>query len=97
MRLLTLTLQVCHYISLVVNKHWPFFIAVAAHLALYKFTLKTSPPSRFNPNLTEAIAEKFSLAPLQESKEWDRGVIYSEAQNLARTVCSFRPYMWLVS
>jgi aminopeptidase len=64
----------------------PHAAAVAAHLALYKFTLKTSPPSRFNPNLTEPIAEKFSLAPIQESKEWDRGVIYAEAQNLARTL-----------
>jgi len=64
----------------------PHAAAVAAHLALYKFTLKTSPPSRYNPNLKEAIADKFSLAPLQESKEWDRGVIYAQAQNLARTL-----------
>jgi len=67
-----------------------FPIAVAAHLALYKFTLKTSPPSAFNPNLTEPIPEKLSFTPLQASKEWDRGVIYAESQNLARTVSSAR-------
>ncbi|KAF8810687.1 hypothetical protein BYT27DRAFT_7064407, partial [Phlegmacium glaucopus] len=64
----------------------PHAAAVAAHLALYKFTLKTTPPSPFNPNLTEPIAEKLSFSPLHGSKEWDRGVIYAEAQNLARTV-----------
>ena len=59
---------------------------MAAHLALYSFTLKTSPPSRFDPNQTAVIPENFTLAPLQESKEWERGVIYAQAQNLARTV-----------
>jgi hypothetical protein len=59
---------------------------VAAHLALYKFTLKTSPPSRFNPNLKEPIPEKFTLAPLEQSKEWFTGAVCAEAQNLARTV-----------
>jgi aminopeptidase len=66
-----------------------FFLAVAAHLALYNFTLKTFPPSRFDPNQTEIIPKKISLAPLQASKEWDRGVIYAQAQNFARTVYSF--------
>ena len=61
-------------------------IAVAAQLALYKFTLKTSPPSRFNPNLKEPIPEKLSFAPVHPSIEWDRGVVYGQAQNLARTV-----------
>lgn len=61
-------------------------LAVAAYLSLFKFTLKTSPPSRFNPNLKEPIPEKLSLAPLEKSKEWDTGVVYAEAQNLARTV-----------
>ena len=70
---------------------------MAAHLALYSFTLKTSPPSRFDPNQTVAIPEKFTLAPLQRSKEWERGVIYAQAQNLARTVYSFSPYMLLLS
>ncbi|KDR86030.1 hypothetical protein GALMADRAFT_132641 [Galerina marginata CBS 339.88] len=64
----------------------PHAAAVAANLALYKFTLKTSPPSPFNPNLKEPIPEKLVFNPLQESKEWDRGVIYAEAQNLARTL-----------
>ncbi|KAF8956466.1 leucine aminopeptidase [Flammula alnicola] len=64
----------------------PHAAAVAAHLALYKFTLKTSPPSPFNPNLTEPIPAKFSFKPVEASKEWDRGVVYAEAQNLARTL-----------
>ncbi|CAA7265101.1 unnamed protein product [Cyclocybe aegerita] len=64
----------------------PHAAAVAAHLALYKFTLKTSPPSRFNPNLAEPIPEKLTFTPLQESKEWDRGVVYAQSQNLARTL-----------
>jgi aminopeptidase len=49
--------------------------------------LKTTPPSRFNPNLKESIPDKFTLAPLEKSKEWDTGAVYAEAQNLARTVC----------
>jgi len=61
---------------------------VAVNLALYKFSLKTSPPSPFNPNLKEAIPEKLSFSPLQASKEWDQGVVYAQSQNLARTVCS---------
>lgn len=61
-------------------------LAVAAYLSLFEFTLKTSLPSRFNPNLTESIPEKLSLAPLEKSREWDIGIIYAEAQNLARTV-----------
>ena len=61
---------------------------MAANLALYKFSLKTSPPSPFNPNLKEAIAEKLSFSPLQASKEWDQGVVYAQSQNLARTVRS---------
>lgn len=64
----------------------PHASAVAAHLALYSFTLKTSPPSRFNPNLTQPIPPKLTFEPLQTSKEWDRGVIFGQAQNLARTL-----------
>lgn len=63
----------------------PHAAAVAAHLALYKFTLKTSPPSRFDPNL-EPIPEKFEFSPLEKSQEWDRGVLYAQAQNLSRTL-----------
>jgi aminopeptidase len=60
--------------------------AVAAHLAAYSFTLKTDPPSRFNPNLKEPIPEKIALKALNASSEWDQGVVYAKAQNLARTV-----------
>lgn len=61
--------------------------AVASHLALYSFTLKTSPPSQFNPNLKEKLPEKVTFTPLAASKEWDEGVLYAQAQNFARTVC----------
>ncbi|KAJ7508409.1 leucine aminopeptidase [Mycena galericulata] len=64
----------------------PHAAAVAAHLALYNFTLKTDPPSAFNPNLKEQIPDKVSLKPLNASTEWDRGVVYAKAQNLARTL-----------
>ena len=62
------------------------YLAVGAHLARYKFTLKTSPPSRFNPNLEEPIPEPLTLEPFESSKEWDIGVKYAEAQNWAKTV-----------
>jgi aminopeptidase len=61
-------------------------------LALYSFTLKTDPPSAFNPNLKEPIPPKIALKPLSASPEWDQGVVYAKAQNLARTVgisCGF--------
>ncbi|TFK42262.1 cytosol aminopeptidase family, catalytic domain-containing protein [Crucibulum laeve] len=65
----------------------PHAAAVAAHLALYKFTLKTQPtPSPFNPNNKETIPEKISFSPLKASKEWDQGTVYAQAQNLARTL-----------
>ncbi|KAF8195057.1 leucine aminopeptidase [Pholiota molesta] len=67
----------------------PHAAAVAANLALYKFTLKTSPPSAFNPNLTEPIAPKLTFTPLEASQEWNRGVVYAEAQNLARTLMEY--------
>ncbi|KAI0268595.1 leucine aminopeptidase [Gloeopeniophorella convolvens] len=60
--------------------------AVAAHLARYKFTLKTSPPSAFKPGEEKNVPEKITFAPLQSSKEWDTGVVYAEAQNLVRTL-----------
>ena len=62
------------------------YLAVGAHLARYKFTLKTSPPSSFNPNLEQPIPESLALDPLQPSEEWDIGAKYAEAQNWARTV-----------
>jgi len=64
----------------------PHAAAVAAHLALYKFTLKTSTPSQFDPNLAEPVSAKLAFSPVQESQEWNRGVIYAQAQNLARTL-----------
>ncbi|KAG5639647.1 hypothetical protein H0H81_008808 [Sphagnurus paluster] len=64
----------------------PHAAAVAAYLALYKFTLKTTPPSPFNPSLTEPLPERLNFTPLQASKEWDRGVVYAKAQNFARTI-----------
>lgn len=65
--------------------------AVASHLALYSFTLKTSPPSQFNPNNKEKFPEKLTFAPISPSKEWDEGVIYANAQNFARTVSANYP------
>lgn len=64
-------------------------LAVAAHLALYKFSLKTDPPSAFRPGLHEAVPEQLKFEPLNASEEWDAGVVAAKAQNLARTV-SFR-------
>jgi aminopeptidase len=61
--------------------------AVAAHLALYKFSLKTTPPDRFNPNNTEPAPEKLTIRPFDHSEEWDVGCVYAEAQNWVRTVC----------
>ncbi|KAJ3799692.1 leucine aminopeptidase, partial [Lentinula aff. detonsa] len=64
----------------------PHASAVAAHLALYKFSLKTSPPSPFNPNLKSPIPPKLEIKAIESSKEWDRGVTYAYSQNLARTL-----------
>ncbi|KIN94418.1 hypothetical protein M404DRAFT_35047 [Pisolithus tinctorius Marx 270] len=64
----------------------PHASAVAAHLALYDFTLKTSPPSAFDPRPTKPAPEKFNLTASAASAEWDRGVIYAKAQNFARTL-----------
>jgi hypothetical protein len=65
-----------------------FILAVAAHLAKYKFTLKTSPPSPFKPGDEANVPEELFFQPIQGSvsKEWETGVIYADAQNLARTV-----------
>ncbi|KIM82242.1 hypothetical protein PILCRDRAFT_8066 [Piloderma croceum F 1598] len=64
----------------------PQAAAVAAHLALYKFTLKTDPPSAFKPDLSNPIPEQLKFEPVTPSKEWDAGVIVANAQNLARTL-----------
>lgn len=53
-------------------------------MAEYKFDLKTDPPSRFRPG--SQIDKEITFEPLERSKEWDRGVVYAEAQNFARTV-----------
>jgi aminopeptidase len=63
----------------------PYAAAVAAELALYKFTLKTKPPSQFNPNNTETKPKK-EIKPLESSKEWEHGTIVAKAQNFARTL-----------
>lgn len=63
--------------------------AVAAHLALYGFNLKTEPPSAFDPNNKKLPPPRLSFAPIPESadkKAWAEGVVYAEAQNLARTL-----------
>ncbi len=60
--------------------------AVGAHLALYHFTLKTDTPSAFDPRLSEPLPEKLTLSSLSPSQEWNTGVVYAQAQNLARTV-----------
>ncbi|KAI0305497.1 hypothetical protein B0F90DRAFT_1808746 [Multifurca ochricompacta] len=60
--------------------------AVAAHLAKYKFTLKTSPPSPYKPGDETTVQRVLSFQPLQDSQEWETGVIYAEAQNFARTL-----------
>ncbi|KAH7886392.1 cytosol aminopeptidase family, catalytic domain-containing protein [Phlebopus sp. FC_14] len=64
----------------------PHASAVAAHLALYNFTLKTSPPSAFDPRATEKSPEKLTVKPASDSADWERGVVYAKAQNLARTL-----------
>ena len=63
--------------------------AVATHLSKYKFTLKTSPPSPYKPGEGQAVPHNLSFRPLQDSKEWETGVVYANAQNFARTVPLF--------
>ena len=63
--------------------------AVATHLAKYKFTLKTSPPSPYKPGEGQAVPQQLSFEPLQGSIKWKIGVKYANAQNFARTVPLF--------
>ena len=70
--------------------------AVAAHLALYHFTLKTKPTSAFDPRLAQSLPDKLALSALSENNEWETGVVYGQAQNLARTVCPARSLACLV-
>ncbi|KAI0302575.1 cytosol aminopeptidase family, catalytic domain-containing protein [Russula brevipes] len=60
--------------------------AVAAHLAKYKFTLKTSAPSPYKPGNEKTVPQELSFQPIQSSKGWETGVVYADAQNLARTL-----------
>ena len=53
---------------------------------MYSFDLKTAKQSPFDPRLKEPVAPKLQFAPVESSKDWDRGVVYAEAQNLARTL-----------
>ena len=62
------------------------YLAVGAYLARYKFTLKTSSPSQFDPNLKQPIPESLALEPLEPHPGWKSGVKYAEAQNWAKTV-----------
>ncbi|KAM5537543.1 hypothetical protein V8D89_008870 [Ganoderma adspersum] len=64
----------------------PHAAAVAAHLALYHFTLKTKPTSAFDPRLAQPLPDKLALSALSENSEWETGVVYGQAQNLARTL-----------
>jgi len=70
----------------VCKKSSSFVLAVATHLAKYKFTLKTTSPSPYKPGDEKNVPQELSFQPIQGSKEWEAGVIYADAQNLARTV-----------
>ncbi|EGN93693.1 hypothetical protein SERLA73DRAFT_115714 [Serpula lacrymans var. lacrymans S7.3] len=61
--------------------------AVAAHLALYNFTLKTSPPSAFDPRSKALQSEK--IKNQLNNRAWKQGVVYARAQNLARTLMEY--------
>lgn len=62
----------------------PHAAAVAAHLASFSFSLKTSSPSRFHPDNKEEVPEKFTFKPLEDSEGWRTGALYAYCQNLAR-------------
>jgi hypothetical protein len=51
--------------------------------------LKTSPPSAFDPQGTAGVPKKFEISTNTNSADWDRGVVYANAQNLARTLSSW--------
>ena len=64
--------------------------AVASHLASYGFNLKTDQLSPFKPTDGESVIPQLTFAPVQDQaslkQAWDEGVVYAEAQNLARTL-----------
>lgn len=61
-------------------------LAVAAHLALYNFDLRTQPGSLYKEYSGQDVQARFTFTPLTTSQEWDNGVKYASAQNVARTV-----------
>ncbi|KAG1724853.1 hypothetical protein EDB19DRAFT_1758180 [Suillus lakei] len=63
----------------------PQAATIAAHLVLYNFSLKTSPPSAFDPRGTAGVPKKLGISMNASSADWDRGVVYVNVQNLART------------
>lgn len=65
-------------------------IAVAAHLALYDFSLKTSGDTATSAPLAPSATSqnRLSCLPVVSSEAWDEGIVYAYAQNLAKTVRS---------
>ncbi|KAI0030943.1 leucine aminopeptidase [Vararia minispora EC-137] len=63
----------------------PHASAVAAHLARYKFTLKTDKSSGYGLG-SDTRPNELMLSPIEQSTDWFVGVAYAEAQNLARTL-----------
>lgn len=63
-------------------------IAVAAHLALYQFSLKTSEDAAasYSAAPSSTPQSQLSCKPIVSSTAWDEGAIYAYAQNLAKTV-----------
>ncbi|KAG2130916.1 hypothetical protein DEU56DRAFT_902621 [Suillus clintonianus] len=51
--------------------------AFATHLALYDFSLKTSPPSVFDPRCSAGVPKKLDISMNNNSSDWDCGVIYN--------------------
>ncbi|TCD59955.1 hypothetical protein EIP91_011013 [Steccherinum ochraceum] len=64
----------------------PHAAAVGAHLSMYNFDLKTDPASLYKGYRGADITGRLSFAPLVTAKEWDDGVTYAAAQNVARTL-----------
>lgn len=63
--------------------------AVAAFLAMYNFTLKTK-EQPLDPSVKPAFPHEKKTDPA--TLDWETGVIYAEAQNLARTVRRCLPF-----
>ncbi|KAG2100038.1 hypothetical protein BD769DRAFT_1677118 [Suillus cothurnatus] len=80
---------VCSFVDVIDASTDPYAAAVTAHLELYNFLLKTSPPSVFDPWGTAGVPKKPEISTNTNSADLDRGVVYANAQNLARTVSSW--------